>query len=196
MRLLSIEHSKTEYWSGLGIHGLSVLVLGLMLFQAPARQAWSVALFAAIGALSWSLIEYLLHRFVLHEMPLFKDWHAAHHARPQALICTPTLVSTVLIGALVFLPAMWLLQTWLAIALTFGVLLGYLAYAITHHGIHHWRGSNEWLKRRKHWHALHHRQDGPHACYGVTSNVWDHVFRSDDARPQPGGVRHRTARWP
>lgn len=196
MRLLSIEHSTTAYWTGFAIHALSVAVLGWMLFQAPMTMAAGVVLFALIGVLSWTLIEYVLHRFVLHEMPLFKDWHAAHHARPGALICTPTLVSSILIGALVLLPALFLLSWWHAIALTFGVLLGYLIYAVVHHGIHHWPSSNTWLIRRKRWHALHHKMDAPHACYGVTSNFWDHVFRSDDARLRPGGVRHRTARWP
>jgi len=196
MRLLSIEHSKTAYWTGFALHGLSVVALGLVLLLAPVTQAWSVVLFVAMGVLNWSLIEYVLHRFVLHRMPLFKTWHATHHARPHALICTPTIVSALLIGMLIFLPSIWLLNKWHAIALTFGVLLGYLAYAITHHGIHHWKPNNKWLRQRKHWHALHHRSTRTQACYGVTSNVWDHVFRTDDAHPRPRCVRHRTVRWP
>lgn len=194
MRLLSIEHSKTAYWSGFALHGMSVVALGMMLLMAPMPQAWSIMLLAAIGVLGWTLIEYVLHRFVLHDMPLFKSWHAAHHARPEALICTPTIVSTVLISGLIFLPSIWLLNRWHAIALTFGVLLGYLAYAITHHGIHHWQTSSAWFRQRRRWHALHHGPHGSRAFYGVTSDFWDRVFRSDDARPRLHCVRHRTAR--
>jgi hypothetical protein len=49
MRLLSIEHGKTQCWSGFAIHGPTVVALGLMLFQALASlasQTWGVVLFA------------------------------------------------------------------------------------------------------------------------------------------------------
>lgn len=180
MRLLSIEHSKPAYWADFFLYALSIVLLGLLLVtRTPAEHALSTAAIAALGLVSWSLLEYVLHRLVLHELPIFKVWHAAHHERPTALICTPTVLSAVLIGTLVFMPALWLLGLWHAIALTFGVLVGYLAYAITHHGIHHWKTNNAWLKQRKHWHAMHHKPTGPRACYGVTSSFWDHMFGSD-----------------
>ena len=88
------------------------------------------------------------------------------------------MLSASLIFVLVFLPAWLLGNTWSASALTLGVLTGYLAYAVTHHATHHWRGNSAWLKRRKHWHAQHHHRTGQPGCYGVTSGFWDHVFRS------------------
>jgi len=71
---------------------------------------------------------------------------------------------------------------WEACALTLGLLIGYLAYAVTHHAIHHWPAHNNWLKTRKRSHALHHhlRQLG---SYGVTSGFWDAVFRAVSGRP-------------
>lgn len=180
MRFFSIEHSKPAYWADFFLYGLSVVLLAaLLVIYTPATQGVSTALFATLGLVSWSLVEYVLHRLVLHEFPIFKVWHAAHHERPSALICTPTVLSAILIGSLIFLPALWILSLWHAIALTFGVLLGYLAYAIIHHGIHHWKTNNAWLRQRKYWHALHHKQTGPRARYGVTTSFWDHVFRSD-----------------
>jgi len=180
MRFFSIEHSKPAYWADFFIYASSVALMPFLLVtHTSPNQALCTALIATLGLVSWSLIEYVLHRVVLHELPVFKTWHAAHHERPSALICTPTVLSALLIGTLIFMPALWLMSLWHAIALTFGVLFGYLTYAITHHGIHHWRTDNAWLRQRKYWHALHHKQTGPRACYGVTSSFWDHVFRSD-----------------
>ena len=65
-------------------------------------------------------------------------------------------------------------------ALTLGVLCGYVAYAITHHAIHHWRVDSAWLRRRQRWHFIHHSSPRP-CCYGVTSGIWDTACRS--ARP-------------
>ncbi|HEX5357151.1 MAG TPA: sterol desaturase family protein [Aquabacterium sp.] len=180
MRFFHIEHSRTAYIADFCLYGLVVLGMALLLvFYTPVPQRRSASLFAFVGLMSWSLLEYALHRVVLHAWPLFKAMHAAHHERPTALICTPTIISATLIGGLIFVPSLLTLNLWHAIALTFGVLAGYLAYAITHHGIHHWRTDNRWLKHRKYRHALHHRPNSPHACYGVTNSFWDRVFHTD-----------------
>ena len=148
---------------------------------------------ARLGGLAgWTVIEYLLHRFVLHGLQPFSRWHAEHHSRPTALICSPTSLSASLITVLVFLPALALAGLWPACALTFGVLTGYLAYAVTHHATHHWRSEAAWLLRRKRWHALHHRASRPPGHYGVTSGFWDHVFGSAGGRPRAPGTQAKT----
>jgi sterol desaturase/sphingolipid hydroxylase (fatty acid hydroxylase superfamily) len=131
-----------------------------------------------LGLAGWTAIEYVMHRFVLHGLRPFSQWHAQHHQRPVALISTPTIVSATLIAALVYLPARLLGGLWQAGALTLGVMAGYLAYAVAHHATHHWRADSAWLKRRKRWHALHHHLADSPACYGVTTSFWDHVFGS------------------
>jgi cyclopropane-fatty-acyl-phospholipid synthase len=80
-----------------------------------------------------------------------------------------------LIGAFGFLPALALGGLWKACALTLGLVVGYLAYGVTHHATHHWRADSAWLRRRKRWHALHHHQKRP-CCYGVTTTFWDQLF--------------------
>jgi sterol desaturase/sphingolipid hydroxylase (fatty acid hydroxylase superfamily) len=117
-----------------------------------------------------------LHRFVLHGIKPFSTWHATHHQRPQALICTPTILSASLIAVLVGVPAWWLNEPWPALAMGFGLLNGYLVYAVTHHAIHHWRSDNEWIRQRKHCHALHHDASRMAGFYGVTSVLWDEVL--------------------
>lgn len=179
MDFLSLEHSRSAYRADLGLYGIAVLLLGARLLQAdPQEPRLELALLVLLGLISWSLLEYLLHRFVLHGLWPFDAWHAAHHQRPRALICAPTLLSGGLIGSLVFLPALALFGAWRAQALTLGVLMGYFAYTLIHHATHHWRlGRFAWLARRKRWHAWHHGHTAP-VCYGVSSGFWDHVFGS------------------
>jgi sterol desaturase/sphingolipid hydroxylase (fatty acid hydroxylase superfamily) len=179
MRLFALEHSRRAYHADFALYGSAVLALAgaVVASAAPAQWASTAALTLA-GVVGWSVIEYALHRFVLHGLQPFRGWHEAHHDRPTALICAPTILSAALITTLVFLPACLLGDLAQACAVTLGVVAGYLAYAVTHHATHHWRTGNPWLQRRKRWHALHHHDKTTPRCYGVTSAFWDHVFRS------------------
>lgn len=187
MHLFSIEHSPSAYRADFILYGSACVALAVtLLLAAPRAQAPWLAALAVAGLAGWSLIEYLLHRFVLHGLPPFSHWHAEHHRRPGALICTPTLLSASLIILLVFVPALLLSDWWLASALTFGLLSGYLIYAVTHHALHHagppGATRSAWLQRRRHWHKLHHgsvhhlqRRPGH---YGVTTAFWDQLLGS------------------
>jgi cyclopropane-fatty-acyl-phospholipid synthase len=182
MHLFSLQHSKFAYRADLILYGVMSLSLATMLIIAGPQNQWLNMLgFALMGLVSWTLIEYVLHRFVLHGLRPFSAWHAEHHQHPAALISSPTILSASLITGLVFLPALIMAGVWHAWALTFGVLTGYFAYSITHHAIHHWHANNIWLKQCKHWHALHHSPARQLGHYGVTSAFWDHVFHTDYA---------------
>ncbi len=211
MGLLSLEHSPADYWADFAWHATVALALavavGAGLPQAPGSAGLAAALALVLaGLLLWTLIEYLLHRFVLHRLPPFRHWHARHHERPRALICGPTLLSSVLIAVLVAAPAWAALGAAQAQALTLGLVLGYLAYGVVHHSAHH-GGGGRWMQARRRWHALHHHAPVP-AGYGVSTGLWDHVFASVptagprrpitrsmvDARPQTDATRLRPPR--
>jgi len=183
MGLFSLEHGKAVFAADFAFYGAAVLLLTLYLvFDGARSQGPALAAMALAGLAAWSLIEYLLHRFVLHGLQPFARWHAAHHARPTALIGSPTIVSASGFAVLVFLPAWGLLGSLpLASALTLGIVAGYLAYAVIHHATHHWRAGSPWMLQRKRWHALHHRVGGTPGCYGVSSGLWDRVFGSTRA---------------
>lgn len=186
MGLFTLEHGKAAYSADFALYGAAVLGLAayLLVGESPVPRL-EVISYALIGLASWTGIEYVLHRFVLHGLQPFKGWHGQHHQRPTALIGTPTIMSATLITALVFLPVLALSDRWHAGALTLGVLTGYLAYGITHHATHHWHARSAWLKRRKRWHALHHHDTDQPGCYGVTSAFWDHVFGTTGRAHQP-----------
>ena len=187
MGLFAMEHGKAAYRADFALYATAVVALTVFLCAAgPHSLRLESLVSVCAGLVSWTAIEYFLHRFVLHGMAPFKHWHEAHHQRPRALICAPTVLSASLILMLVFLPVLALGGIWIACALTLGMLTGYLLYAITHHATHHWPAENAWLRRRKRWHALHHHDAGRLGGFGVTSGFWDHVFgsaMSGEARP-------------
>ena len=180
--MFTLEHSRAAYWADFGAYALFVggMSVGLPMF-APRSELAVMAILAAVGLAAWSLVEYLMHRFVLRGLEPFKTWHRRHHVRPTALISSPTVLSATVISVLVFAPAALIASGWRAAALTLGVVAGYLAYAICHHGTHHWRSRSNWLKERKRWHAMHHKF-GPGQCYGVTSTLWDRMFGTGPCR--------------
>jgi len=187
MRIFSLEHSRAAYRADFILYGTAVSALMLsLLVWAPSGKALGLLACVVVGLLGWSAAEYALHRFVLHGLEPFHRWHLEHHARPTALVGTPTLLSATLFLLLVFLPVWWVVDIWLAQALMLGLLGGYLAYAVTHHATHHWHGQSAWLNRRKHWHARHHGAANADTCFGVTSALWDHLLGSRppaDLRP-------------
>ena len=182
MGLFSLEQSRRAYLADFALYGAAVASLAVFLAVAtPAPLRLSSALLAVAGFWAWSLIEYGMHRFVLHGVPPFRDWHAQHHRRPAALIGAPNLLSAALIVAFVFPPALALFNPWHALALGLGVLYGYLSYIATHHAVHHWRADGAWMRQRKCRHALHHHGEHP-VCYGVTSAFWDQLFGTASPR--------------
>ncbi len=178
-RVFSLEHSRAAYLADFALLYASIAALAAFLAVrgAPERRG-EIAAFAVVGLAGWTLIEYVLHRFVLHSLQPFRRWHALHHLRQTDLIYAPSILSVSAVTGLAFLLGWVLGDLSRACALTLGLLIGYVGYSVTHHAVHHWSGGNTWLRRRKRWHSLHHRPSQPPGRYGVTTAVWDHVFRS------------------
>ena len=184
MGLLTTEQGKAGYFADLVVYAMASTVLATLLaVVAPYQRRADLMSLALLGLMAWTLVEYVLHRFVLHGMQPFQAWHAEHHRRPRVLIGTPTMLSVTLIAGLVLFPALVLSDLWRASALTFGLLTGYLVYAVVHHATHRWRTDIAWLRQIKRRHALHHSPVAAAARYGVTSGFWDFVFRTDGTSP-------------
>jgi 4-hydroxysphinganine ceramide fatty acyl 2-hydroxylase len=160
-------------------------VTGFMLYLALWQSRLSIfavgALFIA-GVLIWTLLEYVIHRWVFHyepDTPLGKKLHfvvhGVHHDYPndaRRLVMPPS-VSIPL--AFIFLG--FFLETLgrFGPAVSAGFVFGYICYDSIHFAIHHFpmkRGIGLWLKQ---YHLLHHFHDD-HAGYGVSSPLWDYVF--------------------
>jgi cyclopropane-fatty-acyl-phospholipid synthase len=191
MSLLSLEHSPAAYRLDFMLYTLLCLATAATLLAAsPVGTGWVLLLWVAGGSVLWSLLEYLLHRFVLHGVAPFSHWHADHHLRPQALIASPIVLSLSLFLLLGAMPAWWLLGDWPAMALSLGLLTSYLVYGLTHHATHHrtpaWIRNNAWISRRRISHAKHHAahhiqvrgEDCKPCHFGVSTGIWDVLFNT------------------
>ena len=176
MAFFKLEHTKAFYYVDFVAYFLIiVLVSGLLISYAPRGEWWHIVLSMAGGLVVWPLIEYTLHRYVMHRLEPFRGWHMEHHRRPRAYICTPTIFSAGMIFTLVFLPTFALGTLWVGTGLTLGITTGYQIFSWTHHAVHYWRSDTGWLRNRKRLHSIHHRL-GSNCNYGVTTSFWDKVF--------------------
>jgi sterol desaturase/sphingolipid hydroxylase (fatty acid hydroxylase superfamily) len=170
--------SKTGYYADFAIYGA-------VLATAPIWTAWRSTpyetsiwlLTAVIGALIWTLTEYVIHRFVFHGMPFFAAMHDLHHEAPLAFIGTSTWLSLTFIFVCLFLPGWAFGSLNTASGLSVGFMAGYFWYGVVHHAIHHRRprmiATRLLLASRRH--AQHHYGQQP-GNFGVTTSFWDHVF--------------------
>jgi sterol desaturase/sphingolipid hydroxylase (fatty acid hydroxylase superfamily) len=173
--------SKPGYYADFVLYPVAFAALaGAALWTATLEQAsvWLAAFLAA--ATLWTLIEYGLHRFILHRVPYINDMHDAHHNDQKALIGSPTWLSGLMIAGLAFVPSFLLFDFTIASGITNGLMLGYLWYVIVHHLIHHGRriGPETVVYRLKRRHMLHHHFDET-GNFGVISGLWDKVFRTE-----------------
>ncbi len=144
-----------------------------------------IALLLLAGALTWTLVEYLMHRFLFHarsERPALRVVllivHGHHHVWPddvRRVAASPVqFLSLALLFWGVFSSALTRVE---AMATFAGFVLAYLAYEVVHYTVHHGRSRNRvisWLRR---YHMQHH-YSSPERRFGVSSPFWDHVFRT------------------
>jgi sterol desaturase/sphingolipid hydroxylase (fatty acid hydroxylase superfamily) len=162
---------------------LAFLALGLTRFSGPWVVAGGVAI---VAFMSGGLLEYAVHRWVLHGPPsLARRGHAQHHAEPRALISTPLFV--VMTGAL----AIWgllglVLPAGLAALLVFGLYARYNYFALVHHWQHH-RGPElvcvAYLGRLQRLHHLHHHRQVVN--FGISTTMWDRLFGTFQPTNEP-----------
>lgn len=146
-----------------------------------------------VGVILWTFTEYTLHRFLFHfeakseqAQKIFFLFHGVHHAQPQCktrLVMPPAVsvpLSLVVYGIMYVLFALIFgLPHWLGPVMS-GFTIGYLFYDLTHYATHHFgmrKGIWKWLKR---YHMQHHYKT-PNARYGVSSPLWDYIFRTKPA---------------
>jgi sterol desaturase/sphingolipid hydroxylase (fatty acid hydroxylase superfamily) len=172
-----MSNGKISYYVDFILYSVLVImsVASTLRGSRSNQLLWLRAAIAGVGG--WTLVEYLLHRFVFHRMPLIADLHHVHHAAPRAYVSTPTWVSLLVLGGLFFLPIWRLFTLNVAFGAVTGLITGWLWYGFVHHIIHYRRPRRlaVALKAASHRHLLHHAASGS-GNYGVTTPVWDYVF--------------------
>lgn len=181
-----LEHYLARaHWVTPGVWFGPVAAYGLYRGFTETAYRWPtvLALFA-LGWLIWSLIEYALHRFLFHSLVPTEEHpenylaHGYHHDFPDdpwRLVMVPigSFPLAVIFGVLFRLTLG--AHHW-APAFA-GAVVGYVAYDWVHYYTHHARpkgGIGKWLRM---YHLQHHHDERP-GRYGVSSPLWDIVFRT------------------
>ncbi|MGI9294471.1 MAG: sterol desaturase family protein [Pseudomonadales bacterium] len=157
-------------WRTFATHGLAL---------AP------VAGTAVAGLATWSLTEYSLHRFVFHfparsqvTRYLVFLFHGVHHDTPndKTRLVMPPAGAVIIMLLLWFLFGLFIPAPWIEPFCAF-FIIGYLIYDYIHYACHHFAMRHPLLRYLKHYHLKHHFS-GENARYGVSSPLWDRVFRT------------------
>jgi sterol desaturase/sphingolipid hydroxylase (fatty acid hydroxylase superfamily) len=199
--------SRVKPWQVLivWVPAIAYLIYSGLRVPGVSRGAFAGALLG--GLAFWTLLEYVLHRWVFHFTPnpnseLSRDVHylihGVHHDwphDPDRLVMPP--VMSILLAIVLGFPI------FLAVGPRFfdpffaGLVVGYIWYDMTHYAVHHVKPRTEvGAKLRKH-HYLHHFK-APEARYGVSTPLWDVVFgtlpredRAAPVAPSPGSSAGR-----
>jgi sterol desaturase/sphingolipid hydroxylase (fatty acid hydroxylase superfamily) len=141
-----------------------------------------IALLFITGMFSWTLFEYIMHRWVFHMIAeseraqrIIYVMHGNHHHYPRdkERLFMPPVPSIILASAIFVL--LYLAMGQNAFAFFPGFLLGYLMYGTMHFAIHAWNPPFKWMKPLWRNHHLHHYKD-EHKGFGVSTTVWDRIF--------------------
>ena len=159
-------------------------------FAIRSGNAVRLLAFYAAGVALWTFVEYTSHRWLMHRpFPrgdrlgsrvlhyLFDAMHADHHARPWDGYFINGHLDTLIVSSVV-LPLSFLAPPYTASAVLVAFFTCYVAEEWCHHGMHFWNldlGYFQYLRRR---HLYHHSRHGVGVAYGITSGLWDTVFRT------------------
>jgi sterol desaturase/sphingolipid hydroxylase (fatty acid hydroxylase superfamily) len=159
--------------------------LALAWYTWRSGIAWPRVIAAyLLGLLIWTLVEYVMHRFSFHHAPKSRLEvaiaylvHGVHHAYPDdsRRWMMPFVVTAPIITGITLLA--YAADGVAALPVVAGFVHGYLAYDTLHHTIH--RGANRsrvvrWLRK----HHMQHHYATPDKRFGVSSPLWDVIFRT------------------
>jgi sterol desaturase/sphingolipid hydroxylase (fatty acid hydroxylase superfamily) len=168
---------------------LSVGLLSFTFRTDPRADLRSLPWLIAGGLLAWTLLEYVFHRVLLHApipnarlRTFLNGSHVAHHRAPRdpnQILVKPfsaVVISSGLYGVLYLISS----STFVAAGIMTGVWCGFLYYEAVHYRVHMSLSHSPLLNLQRRAHFYHHFQNSKQA-YGVTSPLWDYVFRTGRA---------------
>lgn len=166
-------------------------ILTLWYSIGPLGIHWgTAAVFFLGGIVLFTLVEYLMHRFLYH-IPAKTEKrrrfqyviHGIHHDHPRdkARLAMPPLLSIVL--AVLFISLFRLIIGLNGYAFGGGFLFGYSTYLLAHYAIHVYHQPKNLVGELWKHHNLHHYV-GDDGAFGVSTPFWDYVFGTMPKEPR------------
>ncbi|XP_069724900.1 fatty acid 2-hydroxylase [Phaenicophaeus curvirostris] len=156
-------------------------------YSIPVHKYYFPFIFL-LGMFLWSLLEYLIHRFVFHMKPPASNYylitlhfllHGQHHKSPfdSSRLVFPPVPASLVIGFFYGVLRL-LLPEVLGLSVFVGGLCGYVIYDMMHYYLHY--GSPKkgtYLYGLKAYHVKHHFEHQK-SGFGISTRFWDRPFRT------------------
>jgi sterol desaturase/sphingolipid hydroxylase (fatty acid hydroxylase superfamily) len=171
--------------------------LALLAWAVRPPHVVAAAFFFAAGIVVWTVMEYFIHRYILHgRFPdgpgivqhffhkRFDHLHWEHHERPWDGTHINGRIMDTLPFSVVFIVIAAFFPIWSAPMLVAGMLQSYVVEEWVHHSVHFYHFQNPYFRYIKRHHLYHHSPMGAEVGYGLTNGVWDIVFSTRIAAEQ------------
>lgn len=162
---------------------IAALLIYYGIFEKGFRIPSMLLLFAG-GLFFFTLVEYLMHRYLYHipatterKKKISYTMHGVHHDYPKdkSRLAMPPVLS-LLIASILFIIYRAVLGD-LVFGFLAGFLVGYAGYLAVHYSVHAFKVPNNFLKTLWYHHSIHHYRESDRA-FGVSSPLWDIIFRT------------------
>lgn len=143
-----------------------------------------LALLFVVGLLSFTLIEYLMHRYLFHmaedteqKKKLVYTMHGVHHHYPKDKERLAMPIPAAMVLAYLFFLLFKLALGDLVYGFLPGFYMGYASYLWVHYMVHAFQPPKNFFKILWVHHGIHHYKQ-PERAFGVSSPLWDLIFRT------------------
>lgn len=163
-------------------------IIAYWIYQGATVSELSGAMFlvlAIAGLFCWTLTEYVLHRFIFHypAKSALGKWfvflfHGLHHDDPDdaTRLVMPPLPAVIYVFFLYNFFNLFIPELYMSAFMAF-FMIGYLCYDYIHYATHHFKMTSKVGRYLRKWHLVHHNAHEA-SKYGVSSPLWDYVFRT------------------
>ncbi len=162
-------------------------VIFILNYFLAIRNEIASLTFILIGVLYWSLIEYVIHRFIYHQKFKSKafnyfigSFHQYHHKKmSDHRVLNSGFLMICLILPIVLSPLMLIFHIQSVLSIGLGLSIGYYLYECVHYFIHYRQYCSGYMSYIQKYH-MHHHKKSPMKNFGNTTHLWDYIFNTYD----------------
>jgi dihydroceramide fatty acyl 2-hydroxylase len=194
--------SRRRLYPVTAFYGCYLVTMLVLAWRTNHRYIGIAFLLAGIPV--WTLVEYLMHRYVFHHHftqsgESFKKFytglgkkyldalHWEHHERAFDGYHINGELQDLLPLFSLAVPLSFIFPVYTAPMLLAGVVQSYVVEEWIHHCIHYYNFRDPYFRHVKRYHLYHHTSAGIEQGFGITNGFWDIVFKSRF----PDSVRRR-----